>query len=59
MPEIWRRPRPFGLHRLCGLDPQAYLQHVLTHIAQHPITNIEELLPWNVASQLVPVEIAA
>jgi transposase len=48
-----------GTAKLCGLDPQAYLQHVLTHIAQHPITRIEELLPWNVASQLVPVEIAA
>jgi len=22
MPEIWRRPRPFGLHRLRGLDRQ-------------------------------------
>lgn len=48
-----------GTAKLCALDPQAYLQHVLTHIAQHPITRIEELLPWNVASQLVPVEIAA
>ena len=48
-----------GTAKLCGLDPQAYLQHVLTHIAQHPITRMEELLPWNVASQLLPVEIAA
>jgi transposase len=34
-----------GTAKLCGIDPQAYLQHVLTHIAQLPITRIEELLP--------------
>jgi transposase len=48
-----------GIAKLCGLDPQAYLQHVLTHIAQHSVTHIEELLPWNVSAPLVSVEIAA
>lgn len=45
--------------KLCALDPQAYLQYVLTHIAEHPINRIDELLPWNVAAAQVPVETLA
>jgi len=41
-----------GGAKLNGIDPQAYLRHVLTHIANHPINRIDELLPWNVAEQL-------
>jgi len=46
--------------KMNGLDPEAYLRHVFSHIATHPINRIEELFPWNVAASLSPaVPIAA
>jgi hypothetical protein len=38
-----------GSAKLNGLDPELYLHHVLERIADHPISKINELLPWNVS----------
>jgi len=48
-----------GTARLNGVEPEAYLRHVLTHIADHPINRIDELLPWNLASLLPAIAPAA
>jgi hypothetical protein len=40
-----------GSAKLNGLDPQAYLRHVIERIADHPINRIDELLPWRVNLQ--------
>jgi transposase len=41
-----------GTAKLNGIEPQAYLRHVLERIADHPINRINELLPWAVAGSL-------
>lgn len=33
--------------RLNDVDPQAWLADILARIADHPVSRIEELLPWN------------
>ena len=36
-----------GTAKLNDINPQAYLTWVLERIADHPISKIDELLPWN------------
>lgn len=38
-----------GSGLLNNLEPEAYLREVLTRIGEHPINQIVELLPWNIA----------
>ncbi len=38
-----------GSAKLNGLGPELYLQQVLERIANHPISRIADLLPWNLA----------
>ncbi len=41
-----------GTARMNGIDPEAYLRYVFTHIADYPINQVADLLPWNVADRL-------
>ncbi len=41
-----------GTAKLNELDPELYLRTVLMQIAEHPISQIQDLLPWNLAASL-------
>ena len=45
-----------GSALLNGVEPYAYLREVLGRIAEHPINRIDQLLPWQLATELVPQE---
>lgn len=38
-----------GTVKLNGMNPETYLRHVLSVIADYPVNRVDELLPWNVS----------
>jgi transposase len=41
-----------GSAKLNGMDPEGYLRDVIARIAEHPISRIEERLPWSINAVL-------
>ncbi len=44
-------PAVVAWEKLNGVDPQAWLTDVLARVADHKITRLEELMPWNWAAE--------
>lgn len=45
-----------GSAKLNDLDPEAYLRFVIERIADYRISELDNLLPWNVAAQIAKTE---
>lgn len=41
-----------GTAKLNGIDPEASLRHVLTHIGDHPVNQVDDFLPWSCSAKL-------
>jgi len=42
-----------GSAKLNGIEPEGYLRNVLSRIAEHPVNQIDQLLPWNIAPEII------
>jgi len=40
--------------RLNGVDPERWLRELLNRISDHPLSRLEELLPWNMTANSQP-----
>ena len=47
-----------GSAKLNDLDPEAYLRFVIERIADYRISQLDDLLPWNVTHQIAKTELA-
>ncbi|RYG28202.1 MAG: transposase, partial [Burkholderiales bacterium] len=47
-----------GTAKLNNVDPQAWLADVLARIAEHPVSRLDDLLPWNWSGPVQPSEVA-
>lgn len=36
-----------GTAKLNGIEPEAWLRYVLIHIADYPVNQVQDFLPWN------------
>jgi transposase len=43
-----------GTAKLNGVDPEAWLRHVLTQLADRSVNRVYEFLPWNYLQQINP-----
>ena len=43
-----------GTAKLNGVDPEAWLRHVLDNIADHPVNRVDDFLHCNCAAQFAP-----
>lgn len=43
-----------GAAKLNGIDPEARLREVFVRISDHPVIRIDDLLAWNLSTELAP-----